>query len=155
MNSPMKHYRKIQVLLTLGCVEFFGPMVKDTGASHLLNEEWVGHAKIHLGWLLGFMFFSGLANLYLIWIRGGDRLACLKVTALWQGCHLAGFWGAVITAPMYGGQLVDERYHMHILGIEENAFVFGILTIILIAAVYFLRLAQSESSSQRADDEQL
>ena len=154
MNSPIKHYRKIQVLLTLGCLEFFGPMFKDTGASHLMNEEWVGHARIHLGWLLGFMFFSGLANLYLIWIRGGDRLACLKVTALWQGCHLAGFWSAVITAPMYGGQLVDERYHMHILGIEENAFVFGILTIILLTAVYFLRLAQSDASSQGVDDEQ-
>jgi len=68
-------------------------MAKDTGASHLMNPEWVGHARIHLGWLLGFMFFSGLANLYLIWFRQPKIKDNLKVVALWQGMHLLGFWG--------------------------------------------------------------
>ena len=37
--------------------------------------KWVGHARVHLVWLLGFMFFSGVANVYLIWFRrtGGRR----------------------------------------------------------------------------------
>jgi len=144
MSTPIKHRLAIQILLTIGCLEFFGPMFKDTNDSHLLNEEWVGHARIHLGWLLGFMFFSGLANLYLIWIRDGDRLGCLKVAALWQSCHLAGFWSAVILGPTYGGQLVDERYHMHILGIEENAFVFGVLSIVLLAAIHLIRRNRTE-----------
>ena len=149
MKSTLGQQRAAQVLLTLGCLEFFGPMFKDTGASHLLNEEWVGHARIHLGWLLGFMFFSGLANLYLIWIRTGNRLACLKVAVLWQVCHLAGFWCAVISAPLYGGQLVDDRYHTHILGIEENVFVFAVLTLFLIAAIHFVRqLDQNDSSGE-------
>jgi len=138
MTLP-KHYRTVQILLTIGCLEFFGPMIKDTGASHLLNEEWVGHARIHLGWLLGFMFFSGLANLYLIWFRQPRIKDNLKVTALWQGMHLLGFWGAVGLAPLYNGQLVDHRYHTYILGIEENAFVFGVLSIILLVALYYMR----------------
>ena len=65
MNLP-KHFRTVQILLTIGCIEFFGPMIKDSGASHLMNDEWVGHARVHLAWLLGFMFFSGIANLYLV-----------------------------------------------------------------------------------------
>ena len=134
-----KHYRTVQILLTLGCLEFFGPMVKDTGVSHLMNPEWVGHARIHLAWLLGFMFFSGLANLYVIWFRQPKIKDNLKVAALWQAMHLLGFWGAVALAPLYSGQLVDHRYHTFILGIEENAFVFGILSIILLVAIYFLR----------------
>ena len=134
----MKHYRTVQILLTIGCFEFFGPMVKDTGASHLLNTEWVGHARIHLAWLLGFMFFSGLANLYLIWMKKPKSTSNLYMSVLWQGAHLAGFWSALIFSPLYDGQLVDHRYHTFILGIEENAFVFGVLTIIFLIAFYFL-----------------
>ena len=132
-------YRRAQILLTIGCLEFFGPMIKDTGESHLLNSEWVGHARIHLGWLLGFMFFSGLANLYLIWFRKPKTVDNLKVTALWQGVHILGFWSAVSLAPLYQGQLVDHRYHTFILGIEENAFVFGVLTLVLLGAIYYIR----------------
>ena len=62
MNLP-KYYRIVQILLTIGCFEFFGPLLKDTGDSHLMNAEWVGHARIHLGWLLGYMFFSSQYNL--------------------------------------------------------------------------------------------
>jgi hypothetical protein len=145
MQLP-KHYRTVQILLTLGCLEFFGPIIKDTGVSHLMNPEWVGHARIHLGWLLGFMFFSGLANLYLIWFRNPKTLENLKVVTLWQGVHLLGFWSAVGLAPLYNGQLVDHRYHTFILGIEENAFVFGVLSIILLCAIYFIRQINSSSS---------
>ncbi|MCP3929785.1 MAG: hypothetical protein GY705_11865 [Bacteroidetes bacterium] len=138
MNLP-KHYRTAQILLTVGCLEFFGPMLKDIGESHLLNPEWVGHARIHLAWFLGFMLFSGFANLYLIWFRQPKTKDNLKVVALWQAMNLFGFWGAVAFAPLYDGQLADHRYHIYILGIEENAFMFGVLSIVLLAAIYFIR----------------
>ena len=143
-----KFYRITQILLTLGCVEFFGPMAKDTGVSHLMNEHWVGHARIHLAWLLGFMFFSGLANLYFIWFRKPKTKDNLAIAAIWQAMHILGFWSAVVLAPSYHGQLVDHHYHMFILGIEENTFVFGVLTIILAAAIYFLSLIQAEQTKQ-------
>lgn len=142
-----KSYRIAQILLTLGVLEFFGPLLKDTGASHLMNTEWVGHARIHLAWLLGFMFFSGLANLYLIWWRQPNSKENLKISILWQSAHILGFWAAILLAPVYGGQLVDMRYHRYILGIEENVFVFSILSIILIAAMYwtFYKVSDEES----------
>lgn len=142
-----RSYRIAQILLTLGCLEFFGPIIKDTGMSHLMNPEWVGHARIHLGWLLGFMFFSGLANLYLIWIKSPQSKSNLNMSVLWQGAHLLGFWGSVAFSPLYNGQLVDMRYHTYILGIEENVFVFAIMTIILLIAIYWIRFKLTESPS--------
>ena len=141
----VKYYRRVQILLTIGCLEFFGPMIKDTGESHLLNTEWVGHARIHLAWLLGFMFFSGLANLYFIWFRQPKTKENLIVVTIWQAMHILGFWFAVGFAPLYEGQLVDHRYHTYIFGIEENTFVFGVLTIVLLAAIYFLRKIDMET----------
>ena len=53
--------RIVKVLLTVTSLEFFGPILRDYSPSHAFNPTWVGHARVHLVWLLGFMFFSGLA----------------------------------------------------------------------------------------------
>ncbi|MEL7248069.1 MAG: hypothetical protein AAFO03_06610 [Bacteroidota bacterium] len=144
----VSHYRLVQILLTLGCLEFFGPMLKDTGESHLMNAEWVGHARIHLAWLLGFMFFSGLANLYFIWFRRPQTKENLTIVAIWQAVHILGFWFAVGFAPFYSGQLVDHQYHTHIFGIEENAFVFGVLSVVLLIAIFYLRKIEADRPMQ-------
>ena len=128
-----------KILLTLGVFEFFGPIFKDTGASHLMNEEWVGHARVHLAWLLGYMFFSGLVNIYFIWIRKPFKLSHLYLSCLWQATHLMGFWAGILFVPLYGGAIVDDRYHTHILGIDENIFVFAVLSIVLIVAFIWLK----------------
>ncbi|TMB05181.1 MAG: hypothetical protein E6J70_02575 [Deltaproteobacteria bacterium] len=70
MSEPRGAVRIVKVLLTITSLEFFGPILRDYSPSHAFNPTWVGHARVHLVWLLGFMFFSGLANLYLIWFRG-------------------------------------------------------------------------------------
>ena len=128
-----------KILLTVGVFEFFGPMLKDTGNSHLINSEWVGHARVHLAWLLGYMFFSGLVNLYFIWVRKPFKLEYLYLSCLWQATHLVGFWAAIVFVPLYDGAIVDHRYHTHILGIDENIFVFTILSAILIAAFAWIK----------------
>ncbi|MEM6766877.1 MAG: hypothetical protein AAF824_17460 [Bacteroidota bacterium] len=142
-----------KILLTVGVFEFFGPMVKDTGHSHLVNVEWVGHARVHLAWLLGYMFFSGLVNLYFIWIRKPFRLENLYLSCLWQATHLVGFWAAILFVPMYEGAITDHRYHTHILGIDENIFVFSVLSVVLIGAYVWIKtqveplLSESELST--------
>ena len=128
-----------KILLTIGVLEFFGPIVRDTGQSHLINSEWVGHARVHLAWLLGYMFFSGLANIYFIWIRKPFKLSHLYLSCLWQGCNLAGFWAAILLVPVYEGAIVDERYHVHIFGIDENIFGFIILSTILLGAYFWIK----------------
>ena len=137
-SQPRGALRGAQVLLTVASFEFFGPILRDYSPSHAFNPTWVGHARVHLVWLLGFMFFSGLANLYLIWLRRPFEVRNLWLSVLWQACNLGGFWVAYVLAPSYQGQITVPGIHTQILGIDENVFVFGVLTLVLIAAQLLL-----------------
>ena len=141
MHESDRSIRAVQILLTIVALEFFGPIVRDYGPSHVFNPTWVGHARVHLVWLLGFLFFSGLANLYLIWLRRPRDRRNLWLSALWQACNLGGFWMAYALAPSYQGQMSVPGIHTHILGYDENVFVFGVLTAVLIVACVLLRSA--------------
>jgi hypothetical protein len=128
----MSHASRVLVLriaLTITALEFFGPIVRDFGPSHALNETWVGHARVHLVWLLGFMFLSGLANLHLVWLRRPFELRNLRLSAVWQTCNLGGFWIAYVLAPVYQGEITVPGIHADILGVDENVFVFSVLSI--------------------------
>ncbi len=139
MSEPRGAVRIVQVLLTITSLEFFGPILRDYSPSHAFNPTWVGHARVHLVWLLGFMFFSGLANVYLIWFRHPHEVRNLRLSVLWQACNLGGFWVAYVLAPSYRGEITVPGIHTHILGYDENVFVFSVLTVVLIAAQLLLR----------------
>ena len=139
MSEPLGAVRTVRVLLTVTSFEFFGPILRDYSASHAFNPTWVGHARVHLVWLLGFMFLSGLANLYLIWFRRPREVRNLWLSALWQGCNLGGFWVAYVLAPSYQGEITVPGIHTHVFGIDENVFVFSVLSVILVVAVVVLR----------------
>jgi hypothetical protein len=131
-----------KVLLTITAFEFFGPIARDTNWTHLLNPTWPGHARIHLVWFLALIFFSGLANLYLIWLRRPRDVRDLWLSVYWQGANLASFWVACLLSPLYGGAITLPDTHTLILGIDENVVVFAILSSILAAAVASLRGAK-------------
>lgn len=141
--------RAIQIALTLTALEFFGPIVRDFHPSHALNPDWVGHARVHLVWLLGFMFFSGLANLYLIWLRRPFELRNLWLSAAWQSCNLGGFWVAYVLNPIYEGAITVPGIHVDILGYDENVFVFAVLSIVMAGVLLALRFGVA-GDSQRA-----
>jgi hypothetical protein len=132
-----------QVLLTITAFEFFGPIVRDFNATHALNPAWVGHARLHLVWLLGFMLLSGLANLYLVWFRRPFDVRNLWLSAAWQCCNLGGFWMGALLAPSYGGVITVPGEHVHILGWDENVFVFAVLSALMAGALSLLRLAST------------
>jgi hypothetical protein len=150
MQEPRGAVRTAQVLLTVTCFEFFGPLVRDYSPSHAFNPSWDGHARVHLVWLLGFMCWSGFANLYLIWFRRPREVRNLWLSVLWQGCNLGGFWVAYVLAPSYGGQITVPGIHTHILGYDENVFVFGVLSVILIAAQLVLFAAAADPAADVA-----
>jgi hypothetical protein len=127
----------VRVLLTITAFEFFGPIVRDYGPSHVFNPTWPGHARLHLVWLLGFMGLSGLANLWLVWWRRPVRES-LWLSVLWQACNLAGFWIAVALAGDYGGAVTMPDTHVHVFGWDENVVVFTALSILLVAAIVLL-----------------
>ena len=130
--------RVIQILLTIVCGEFFGPIIRDYSPSHALNPDWVGHARVHLVWTLGYFFFSGLANLYLIWLRRPFELRNLWLSAGWLACNFGGFWISVLLVDAYDGAITMPDTHMHIFGYDENVVVFTVLSIVLGAAVWLL-----------------
>ena len=146
MNRVDPKIRTVQVLLTIVAFEFFGPIVRDYGPSHAFNPDWVGHARLHLVWLLGFMFFSGLANLWLVWLRRPFDVRNLWLSVLWQSCNLGGFWVSCALAGAYGGAITMPDTHVHVFGWDENVFVFTILTAMMIAASALLARVGSHAA---------
>ena len=138
MPSRSRSLLAVRLLLTITAFEFFGPVFRDSNTSHLLNPGWPGHARVHLVWLLGFMLFSGVANLYLVWWRRPVDLRDLWLSAAWQSCNLGGFWAAYALEHVYGGQIAVPGTHLQILGWDENVFVFLLLTIVLAGALSLL-----------------
>jgi hypothetical protein len=134
MTDQDRAVRTVRVLLTITALEFFGPIVRDYGPSHVFNPTWVGHARLHLVWLLGFMGLSGITNLWLVWFRRPFELANLWLSVAWQSCNLAGFWIAIALSDEYEGVITLPETHVHIFGWDENVFVFTVLTAILAAA---------------------
>lgn len=138
----MSHASKIlavKIALTVTALEFFGPIARDFHPSHALNPDWVGHARVHLVWLLGFMGLSGLANLYLVWLRRPFEVRNLWLSAAWQGCNLGGFWIAYLLLPVYDGQITVPGIHTEILGFDENVFAFSVLSVVMLGIVAVLR----------------
>jgi hypothetical protein len=80
-----------------------------------------------------FMFLSGLANLYLLWLRRPFEVRNLWLSFAWQGCNMGGFWLSVVLAPSYGGAVTMPDTHVHIFGWDENVVVFTILSALLLA----------------------
>ena len=140
----------IRIALTITALEFFGPVLRDFHPSHAFNPGWVGHARVHLVWMLGFMFFSGLANLYLVWLRRPFELRNLWLSAGWQSCNLGGFWVAYLLAPVYEGAITVPGIHTTIFGIDENVFVFGVLSAVMLGVWAALWLARDGGAIRAA-----
>jgi hypothetical protein len=133
------------VLTAIAVALFFGPIARDSNASHLTHPDWPGHARLHFMWAISFMAFSGLANLYYLWIRRPLDLAALRLCWTWQACSLlGGFWTAVALADSYGGTIRDAEHHATILGINENVLIFGVLAIALVGVGGFIRPRRGE-----------
>ena len=139
MGDTDKTFRIVQILLTITAFEFFGPIVRDFNASHAWNPDWDPHARLHLVWQLATMGLSGLANLYLIWLRRPLDLRNLWLSVAWQLTTIGGFWLACLLTPIYGGRITMPNIHTYILGMDENVVVFTILSAVLVAAVVKLR----------------
>lgn len=143
--TPERRILLIRIALTLTVLEFFGPVLRDYHPSHALNPEWVGHARVHLVWLLGFMGLSGIVNVYLIWFARPFALRNLWLSAVWQSCNLGGFWIAYLLNDHYHGEITVPGVHVELFGYDENVFVFSILSVVMGLAIVGL-------ATTRADD---
>ena len=144
--------RPIQVLLTLGAFEFFGPIVRDTNASHLLNPAWAGHARFHLMWCLLLWLSLGTYCLYLIWSQSGDKLKNLYQAFAMQVFNALAFWGAVVLGPTYSAKVFDANIHVGFMNVNENILVFLILSLLLVTNLLLLRSLSKQSKERTTTD---
>lgn len=146
MGETKDPVRVPRVILTLTAIEFFGPIVRDTGVGHLMNPFWDGHARVHLVWLLGLMGTLGLMSFYLLWWRRPTDVRDVHLAALIQCCNLAGFWIAYFLCPLYVGVIFVPGVHTKIFGWDENVFGFTMFTLAIGAAVALLARARRASA---------
>ncbi len=140
ITMPVEGLTVVRILMTICAFEFFGPCLRDSNKSHLTNPDWVGHARFHLMWQLGIMFFCGLVTLALIWLPDPLRPIHLYLAAALLASNLFGFWLAVGLLKVYDGVIYMPGIHQKIAGIDENVFVFSVLSVIFIAALAVLGL---------------
>ena len=137
---PLEGLTLVRILLTIVAFEFFGPLKRDSDKTHLFNPDWVGHARFHLMWQLGMMFFGGVVTLSLIWLPDPLRPIHLYLASALLASNLFGFWVAVALVKWYKGIIWVPRIHIKILGFDENVFVFSVLTLIFLGALAVLGL---------------
>lgn len=116
----------------------FIPLKVDLTPTHVFNPAWPAHARLHEVWLLSTGALLGLMALYLIWFYRNDRVLGITMASVLMSCVLGGFFIADLTAPLYGGILIDPATaHMMpnndmALGIPLNVFVFGLAFVLLV-----------------------
>ena len=135
-----------KVVLTLGALEFFGPILRDTNSSHLLNESWVGHARFHLMWNICLWANMGLYSIYLLWFKKGSSVKDLYLCLIMQAMNAIAFWGSVALSNAYSGDVFDESIHVGVMNINENVLVFSIMSILILINYSILKLGVEASS---------
>lgn len=146
---PVAGLTAVRVLMTICAFEFFGPCIRDSNKSHLTNPDWTGHARFHLMWQLGIMFFAGLITLALIWLPDPLRPIHLYVASAILATNLLGFWAAAFLVRLYDGRIFVPGVHQRILGFDENVFVFSILSAIFVIGLSVLTfVVQPQLASQ-------
>ena len=150
MNSGITKLRAAQILLTLGALEFFGPILRDTNASHLLNPDWVGHARFHLMWNLMLWLALGAYSLYLIWRTRPNKLTDLYLVLLLQIFNAFAFWGAVVLGPAYAAEIFDVKIHFGFMNVNENIIVFTVLSALAVLNWALLRSCAAEQSGAQS-----
>ena len=133
-----------KILVTLGTLTYtVGPPISDFNTSHAMHPDWPGHARFHEVWLVVTNSALGLLALYRLW-----RHDQLQLAALLSALVLGGFWAATAARFLYGGTLTDlQGIETQILGIDANAFLFSIASLLILAG---WRLARRETRGAAA-----
>ena len=109
------------------------PLLADLNASHVGNELWPPHARLHMVWLLASNSLLAGFALWLIWVK------CEISHAITLGLiAVGGFWIATLTRDLYGGALADiNGVDIQFFGWDANATVFFLLFGLLLVLKFF------------------
>ena len=121
-----------RVLITLG-VAVYALVIPylELNASHLLNEAWPAHARLHEAWQLTTNAAIGLNALWLAWGRNQIRIASLLNIAVMGGVLVAHLFEG-----SYGGSILSGNLQKTVLGLDVAAF--AALVVVALAVLAFL-----------------
>lgn len=128
-----------KILLTLGALEFFGPILRDTNSSHLLNPEWVGHARFHLMWCISLWGTMGAFSLILLWRKPIINTQPLYLVMALQLLNTVAFWSSTMLSGLYDGDIFDAKIHVGVMNINENISVFITLSLFLLFNYWYVK----------------
>jgi hypothetical protein len=99
-----------RILLTLAALGYSAvTIIADLNKTHASNPSWTPHARFHVVWQVLSYCGIGLISLYLIWAPGALPIERLYLAAALAVAVYAGFFGAVLSRPVYGGGLYDQN----------------------------------------------
>jgi hypothetical protein len=102
-----------RILLSLTTLGYALVTIKaDFNRTHATNPKWTPHARFHVVWQILSYAGVGLIALYLIWSGGPESAERLYLAAALSVAVYGGFFGAVLSRPMYGGALYDDNGYL-------------------------------------------
>ena len=121
-----------KILITLGVV-VYGLVIPflEVNASHVFNETWPAHARLHEVWQLITNCTIGLLSLWLAWFNNQVHVASLLNMAVMGGVLLAH-----ILSPAYGGTILSGNVQTTILGMELAVFAAVLVVVLAVIAFY-------------------
>lgn len=121
-----------KILITLGVVVYaiVVPFL-EINASHVFNEAWPPHARLHEVWQLTTNSAIGVLALWLTWGKGEVRIASMLNVAVMGGVLVAH-----VLSGSYGGSIISGNVEKTVLGIELAAFAAGVVVIMAVAAFF-------------------
>ncbi len=114
------------------------PSIFDFNLSHVLHPDWPGHARFHLVWSIGVLFFNAVLGLYFIWFYRSDQRFGARVAGILGLGPLAAFFTSAATMRHYGGTLHDAGGVPRWIGLDPNLIGFAATAVVLCVG---LRLA--------------
>ncbi len=99
--------------------------------SHVLNEAWPPHARLHEVWQLTTHCALGLLALWLTWWRGAVAIASLL-----NICVMGGVLVAYVLADRYGGSIHSGNLESVVLGVPVAVFAAGVVVVLAIVALW-------------------
>lgn len=141
-----------RVLLTVVTLGFSAlPMYADFNKTHATNPLWTGHARFHVVWQVLSYAGLGTLSLCLLWTDGPAYLSQLRLVCLLAAVVYASFFATYFSMRLFGGRAHDDNGYLPIpvrlfgarLSLDLNFTVFGILVVLLIVSVSFIRVPGS------------
>jgi uncharacterized membrane protein len=124
-----------KVLATIGLL-IFGALIPvlEISDTHVFNETWPPHARLHEVWQLSTNIALAVLGLWLVWVRGDLIIAGLIGTSVMGGvlvAHLlSGYYGGALT---YEGGLDAEFAGLHVTEIVPLLAIILFVSAIILA----------------------